>query len=160
MIPKSNCRECDKTLWDDAMSSPSPKCGDLAVCIFCGCINELDENLRLILPKEITEQARKASMIVKKRNNKLKFKEAFPGNKNYMLITEMYAFISSDDEEEGVIAMEIMVNGRDTFLPFVMADKARLESLRPHAEQIAKFSNKKIKLIKFIQRIDIEEINP
>jgi len=81
-------------------------------------------------------------------------------NKNYIVIDEVYAFLSSDEENgEGIIAMEFFMDGRLMLMPFITADKARLESFRPHAEEMAKDSNNKIKLVKFTQRIDIEEIN-
>lgn len=78
---------------------------------------------------------------------------------NYLeKITEMYAFISVDEGGEGVVGMTLPVNGRDTFMPFVCADKARMESLKHIAKKIAKESGKTIKLIKLTNRKDIEKL--
>ena len=76
-------------------------------------------------------------------------------------ITEMYAFLAVDetDGDEGVIGMTRTVEGRDVFMPFVCADKDRVDSLRMHAEKIGKQANAKIKLVKFAQREDLEVIN-
>lgn len=72
---------------------------------------------------------------------------------NYLdKITELYAFVSKDEGGEGLIGM--IING--TFIPFVCADKKRIESLKPHAKNIAKESGKKVKLIKLTCREEIE----
>lgn len=42
-------------------------------------------------------------------------------------------------------------------MPFVCADKERMEKLRPLAKQISKQSGKKIKLLKLTCREDLEE---
>lgn len=80
---------------------------------------------------------------------------------NYLeKITELYAFVSVDEGGEGVIGMTIdMPDGRETFMPFVCADKARMESLKPFAIGIAKSSNKTVKLIKLTNREELEIIN-
>jgi hypothetical protein len=76
---------------------------------------------------------------------------------NYLeKITEMYAFVSVDESGEGVVGMTMPVNGRETFMPFVCADKIRMEQLKPIAKKIAQESGKKIKLIKLTNRKDIE----
>ena len=76
-----------------------------------------------------------------------------------MKIKEIYAFISTG-EEEGVIGMTWPVNGRETFMPFVCADKERVESLKKIAKNIAKESNTTIRLIKLTNRIDLETLEP
>ncbi len=78
---------------------------------------------------------------------------------NYLeKITEMYAFVSVDEGGEGVVGMTMPVNGRETFMPFVCADKKRMESLKPIAIDIARKSGKTIKLIKLTNRKDIETL--
>jgi hypothetical protein len=72
-------------------------------------------------------------------------------------INELYAFISSDETGEGVIALT-MSNGNT--IPMVGADMERIESLRPIAQEIADDSRIKIKLIKLSVREELEEINP
>lgn len=80
-------------------------------------------------------------------------KDITPGE-NYLIIEECFMFISSDENGEGVIGGQI--NGM--FMPFVCADKARVDSLREYAKQIGKVGGKKIKLIRFSLREDIEDI--
>jgi uncharacterized Zn finger protein len=77
---------------------------------------------------------------------------------NYLeKITELYAFVSVDEGGEGVIGESINIGMRNTFMPFVCADKERMESLKPRAKEIAKLSGKKIKLIRLTTREEIEE---
>ena len=72
-------------------------------------------------------------------------------------ITEMYAFIAEDShEDEGIVAMKV----GNMMMPMVGGDMARIESLRPIAENIARIYGQKIILAKFTTRTDIEEIKP
>lgn len=78
---------------------------------------------------------------------------------NYLeKITEIYVFASVDEGGEGVVGMTLPVNGRETFMPFVCADKARMEQLKPIAKKIAQESGKTIKLLKFKQRKEMETL--
>ena len=78
---------------------------------------------------------------------------------NYLKhITEIYVFASADEGGEGVVGMTLPVNGRETFMPFVCADKERMEQLKPIAKKIAQESGKTIKLIKFKHRKEIETL--
>jgi hypothetical protein len=72
-------------------------------------------------------------------------------------IDEMYAFISSDETGEGVVALT-MSDG--TTIPMVGADMMRINDLRPIAQDIANHARIKIKLIKLSMREELEEINP
>lgn len=63
-------------------------------------------------------------------------------------ITEMYAFVTQDGDDpddEGV--MGIKIGG--TWMPLVGADMARVESIRPHAEEIAEATGKSFRVLKF-----------
>lgn len=79
--------------------------------------------------------------------------------RNYLeKITEVYVFASSDSDGEGVIGKSMLSpDGGLMMMPFVCADKERMESLRPLAKQISKQSGKKIKLLKFTCREELEE---
>jgi hypothetical protein len=80
---------------------------------------------------------------------------------NYLeKITEMYAFVSVDEGGEGIIGQTMDIMGKNVFMPFVCADKARMESLKPLAINIGKLGRKKIKLIKLSARKEIEEYEP
>ena len=77
---------------------------------------------------------------------------------NYLeKIKEVYVFASVDSGGEGIIGQTVNVGGRSTFMPFVCADKARMESLKPIARQIARDSGKKVKLIRLSLREELEE---
>ena len=71
-------------------------------------------------------------------------------------ITEMYAFVAEESgpDDEGVVGM----SAGQWFLPLVGADMARVNSLKPHALDIAKKTGKKVKLIHFTNREELEEI--
>ena len=80
---------------------------------------------------------------------------------NYLeKITELYAFVSVDEGGEGVICQQIEMPNGKTFMPFVCADKDRMESLKPLAIKIGKLGNRKVKLIKLSAREEIEEYLP
>ena len=72
-------------------------------------------------------------------------------------ITEVYVFASIDSGGRGVIGQTINIGGNSTFMPFVCADKARMESLKPIAKQLARDQGIKIKLIRLSVREELEE---
>lgn len=79
---------------------------------------------------------------------------------NYLKeISELYAFVSVDEGGEGVIGQTVTMCGREVFMPFVCADKERMESLKPMAQRIAEFGKKKVKLIRLTNREELEEYN-
>jgi len=78
-------------------------------------------------------------------------------------IVEVHAYIATEaDGTEGVIGKVLQVSGipEPVFMPFIMADRARLESLRPHAEQIARLTGRPIVLARFSTRVDLEIVKP
>lgn len=78
--------------------------------------------------------------------------------RNYLeKITEVYCFVSSDEDGEGVIGERMNLGGQLTMVPFVCADKKRMEDLKPLAKEIGRITGKKIKLIKLTHREEIEE---
>jgi len=50
--------------------------------------------------------------------------------------------------------------GTGEYAPLIAADVARLESMMPAARGLAKANNLKMRLIKFTNRLDIEDIAP
>ena len=66
----------------------------------------------------------------------------------------MYAFVAEDSEpeDEGIIGMQT----DDGWLPLVGADMARVESLKPVAQAIAQATGKRVKLLHFAQRKEVE----
>jgi hypothetical protein len=72
-------------------------------------------------------------------------------------IDELYAFVSSDETGEGVVAGPLF--GPGSLAPLIAADKDRLRSLIPFAEYIAVTRKIKIKLIRLTTREEITEIN-
>ena len=59
-----------------------------------------------------------------------------------------------------VVAQAKLANGDKTPLIAADADLARLESIIPAARDLAKTNHIKLRLIKFTNRVDIEDIVP
>jgi len=78
----------------------------------------------------------------------------FSTAKNYLKIDQIYAFVSVDpeDQNEGIIAMNM--NG--TAMPLIAADKARLKSMRPIAQETAIRSKTRVMCLKFSSRTELE----
>lgn len=65
-------------------------------------------------------------------------------------IVELWAWVREDDGDgEGILASEMVLDGRRMFVPLVGADRARIESYRDFAYGIARVSGYKIKLVRF-----------
>lgn len=70
-------------------------------------------------------------------------------------IEKLYAWVATEPGGgEGVCGMSIPELGG--MVPLVGADRARIESLRPYAEQTRKASGYPIRLVEFSTRIDGE----
>lgn len=71
-------------------------------------------------------------------------------------ILEMYAFVVEDSgpDDEGIVGMST----GSSWMPLVGADMARVDSLRPIAVSIAKRTGKKVKLLHFTKRTELEII--
>ena len=77
-------------------------------------------------------------------------------------IEEMYAFIAEDTgpDDEGIVGIQaISREHAPIWLPLVGADMARVDSLRPLAEGIGHQTGKKVTLVHFSNRRDLEIIN-
>lgn len=72
-------------------------------------------------------------------------------------IEKLYAFVADDAEGEGVCGF-VGPDGR--WMAMVAADKARVESLKPIAQDIARQTGRPIKLLCFSVREQIERILP
>ena len=57
-----------------------------------------------------------------------------------------------------VLAQVKLANG--SYAPFIATDQAQLESMMPTVRRLAKATNTKLRLIKFSNRVDIEDIVP
>lgn len=76
-----------------------------------------------------------------------------PGNTH--VINEMYVFVSRDDDgNEGVVA----VGSSMGMMPLIAADKERLKYLIPIARDMVGKSKKKIVLLRFHTREEVEVI--
>jgi len=83
---------------------------------------------------------------------------------NFFKITELWAYVAVDEKDncEGIVSAYVPnIPGANAsgIMPLICADKARLKSCRPIAIHIAKQSKTKIKVLKFTQREEIEEID-
>lgn len=75
------------------------------------------------------------------------------------VIGAVWAFVAvHDDGDEGIIGAAIGPGG--SMMPFVAADKARVDDLRPLAVEMAKLTGKRVRLVRFDTRTDEEVIEP
>lgn len=70
-------------------------------------------------------------------------------------IDEMYAFVASDADGEGLMAFLDQRTG--SWMPMVCADMSRVKSLVPIAEDLSRLSGKPFKILKFSTGTDITE---
>lgn len=63
-----------------------------------------------------------------------------------------------DDAGREVVVQAKLTTG--DYAPMIAADGARLESMMAAARELARASNKTMRLVKFTNRIDVEEIRP
>lgn len=75
-------------------------------------------------------------------------------------IEKIYAFIAEDNgpDDEGITAF--LGPGGGMWMPMVAADLARVISLRPLAQDIARRSGKPVHLLEFSIRTELEVIQP
>lgn len=78
--------------------------------------------------------------------------------KTLLRIDELFAFIASDSDGEGLPAVTDPGNGM--LMPLVCADKERVESMRQAAKRIARVTGNKITLVRFSVREELEVIEP
>lgn len=79
--------------------------------------------------------------------------------KNHMKIDAVWVFISQDEDgNEGIVATSVPIKNGTMMLPLVAADEARLQDLKKISKEIERKTKKKIKLIKFTTREDLENI--
>ena len=81
-----------------------------------------------------------------------------PTGQQLQRIDEFYAFVASDETGEGLTGFQ--VPGSGMMLPMVCADKERVDSLREIAKDIAKNSNRPVRLLKFSVREELEIFEP
>lgn len=74
------------------------------------------------------------------------------------VIDKLSAYIAVIDSGEGIAAFQDVMKG--VWMPMVGADDARIASLRPMAQAIAKMSGQKVVLARFSEREDIDIITP
>jgi hypothetical protein len=73
-------------------------------------------------------------------------------------IEQIWAVVSVDPEDgnEGVAAVELQSG---VMMPLIAADEKRLEFIKPLAQQLANFTEMKLKLIRLSVREEVAEIN-
>jgi hypothetical protein len=76
--------------------------------------------------------------------------------KTLLRIDEVFVFVAQDADGEGVPAFW----SGEAYMPLVCADKARVDSLRAMARNIARESGNKITLCRFSVREELEVIEP
>lgn len=75
-------------------------------------------------------------------------------------IDELFAFIAEDasPDDEGIAAY--WHAGMLAYMPLVGADRARVDALRKWAQEIATVTKKRMKLVRFSVREELEQIEP
>ena len=71
-------------------------------------------------------------------------------------IEEMFAFVASEDDGEGVAAAQM----GNMLMPLVGADAARVDSMRGIAQAICNATGRRITLVRFSQREELEVMGP
>lgn len=79
-----------------------------------------------------------------------------PGAPGFRLQT-VTAFVAVDesDDSEGIISFWDALQG--AHMPMIGADQARIESLKPIAQEVARATGQPVKLVRFSVREDVEE---
>jgi len=75
--------------------------------------------------------------------------------KNTFKITELWAFVSSDEGGEGIVGKQM----GPWMMPLIAADKARFDQLMPLAKELQKTLTKKVKVLRFklVEEEDLPE---
>jgi hypothetical protein len=120
-------------------------------------IDVIDVKERIVIGQSLTSSQRDFVLDCINEATKPQF-EIEHNPPNYLgRIEHLWAFLSLDDGGEGVCAGPL---GAFPVVPYIAADKARLDSLRPLAREIAKRFGKPVRLAKFTKREDVEIIQP
>jgi hypothetical protein len=90
------------------------------------------------------------------QEHQVDFKAPSPGSVERINQLWLVTFINEAGEE--VVVQAKLANGN--YAPLIAADPARLESMMPAAREMATNRNIKMRLIKLINRVDIEDIAP
>ena len=73
-------------------------------------------------------------------------------------ILELVAWVATEpDGGEGIVAHEIVLDGRRMMVALVGADRERIESYRAYAKTVGRETNAKIRLVRFSTRTVLEE---
>lgn len=72
-------------------------------------------------------------------------------------ITEIFAFVAQNEDEEGIMAASLPIDGRMMMTPLVFAHERLLEKMLPLAKEISTISGKPFRILKFTSREDITE---
>jgi hypothetical protein len=74
------------------------------------------------------------------------------------LINQLWLVTYIDEAGQETVAQAKLATGE--YAPLIAADTARLESMMPAARGLAKANKVKMRLIKFTNRLDLEDIAP
>jgi hypothetical protein len=80
------------------------------------------------------------------------------GDPDTQRITQLWLVTYLNETGLEVVAQAQLTTG--DYAPLIAADLARLESMVPAARELAKTNRMKMRLIKFTNRVDIEDIAP
>jgi hypothetical protein len=80
------------------------------------------------------------------------------GSDGIQRFDQVWMVIHIDDAGREIVVQAKLTTG--DYAPMIAADSARLESMMTAARELAKASNKTMRLVKFTNRVDVEEIRP
>jgi hypothetical protein len=73
-------------------------------------------------------------------------------------IHQLWLVTYINEAGQEIVAQAKLATGE--YVPLIAADPPRLESMMPAARGVAKANNLKMRLIKFTNRLDVEDITP
>lgn len=73
-----------------------------------------------------------------------------------LVVNSVFVFVIDNPEGEGIPAMTV----GQMVMPLVGADMARVDSLRPYAQELADTSGRSIKILEFSVRRLVDQIEP
>jgi hypothetical protein len=76
-------------------------------------------------------------------------------------ITELFAWIVTDTDGEGLPAVEMTINGRRMMMPLVGADWLRVQSLQKYAHRMRAETGTPVRLCRFqlVEEIDEDDVD-
>jgi hypothetical protein len=79
------------------------------------------------------------------------------GGKPNLKIDAIYAIVAQEDGDEGIMGGNMVIDGREMFVPLVGADEARIRSMMEYAKRISAVTGVPFRVYKFDNKTDITD---